>query len=81
MYEFKLPSSLTISSCDELIKTIIDVKENNKNIQLDFSEVDTLDTAGVQLIHSFCMDEEQASHVNMSNEISEVITNLGITSL
>ena len=81
MYEFKLPSSLTISGCDELIKTIIEVKENNKIIKLDSSEVETIDTAGIQLIYSLCIDEEQISHNNMSDKVSEVMAGLGLDSI
>lgn len=81
MYEFKLPSSLTISNSDELLTSVIEAKESNQKIQLDSSDVDTLDTAGIQLICSLCSDHEHISHINMSDKVKEVMMNLGITSL
>lgn len=81
MYEFKLPSSLTISSCDELLNTALEAKEKHEKISLDSSEVDTLDTAGIQLITAFCSDEMQVSHANMSDKVREVMTGLGLNTL
>lgn len=78
MYEFKLPSSLTISNCDELINSAIDIQANNEKIELDSSEVETLDTAGIQLILSFCKDEVQVTHTNVSEKVQEVMTGLGL---
>ncbi len=78
MHEFKLPQSLTISCCDEVLNSMIEVKANNDKIYLDSSEVETLDTAGIQLIHSFCSDEEQITHINMSEKVKEMMVNLGL---
>jgi anti-anti-sigma regulatory factor len=80
MYEFKLPSSLTISNCDEIINSAIEVKANNEKIELNSSEVEILDTAGIQLIWSFCMDEGQVTHSNISEKVSEVMSGLGLIS-
>ena len=81
MYEFKLPSSLTISSCDELLNSAIEAKANNEKIQLDSSEVETLDTAGIQFICSFCLDETQVTHINMSDKVKEVLAGLGLATV
>jgi anti-anti-sigma regulatory factor len=78
MHEFKLPQSLTISCCDEVLNNMIEVKANNNKIHLDSSEVETLDTAGIQLIHSFCSDEEKITHINMSEKVKEMMVNLGV---
>lgn len=79
MYEFKLPSSLTITNCDELLNSVIEAKHDNEKIHLDSSDVDTLDTAGIQLMYSLCSDQEQVSHDSASEKVKEVMTNLGIS--
>lgn len=79
MFEFKLPSSLTISNCDDILTSAIEAKESNTKIQLDSSEIETIDTAGIQLIFSLCSDHENVSHTNMSEKVHDVINSLGLT--
>ena len=80
MYEFKLPDSVTISNCDELLSTAIEAKSNEEKIELDSSEVETIDTAGIQFICSVCADTNQVTHVNMSDAVKNAMSGLGIVS-
>jgi len=80
MHEFKLPQSLTISNCDALLNSAIEDKSNHEKINLDSSEVETIDTAGVQFIHSFCMDKTQVTHVTMSESVKSAMLSLGMLS-
>ncbi|MFK8026619.1 MAG: hypothetical protein AB8C40_01005 [Gammaproteobacteria bacterium] len=59
---------------------MIEAKEKNEKIQLNSNELDTLDTAGIQLIYSFCKDVSQVTHSNMSDKVKEVMEGLGIES-
>ena len=78
MYEFKLPSSITISNCGELLNIAIEAKNNNDKIVLDSSGVETIDTAGIQMIKSFCKDEEKVTHAKMSDKVGEMMLVLGL---
>lgn len=79
MYEFKLPQSVTISSCDELLGKAIEAKSNDMKIELDSSEVNIIDTAGIQFIYSFCADANQVTHVNMSEVVKDAMSQLGLS--
>ncbi len=79
MYEFKLPQSVTISSCDELLSKAIQAKANDMKIELDSSEVNIIDTAGIQFICSFCADVNQVTHVNMSEVVKDAMSQLGLS--
>ena len=79
MHEFKLPHSVTIAASDDLLNKIIVEKSSNDNIQLDASEVETIDTAGIQLICSLHKDE--ISELNLSSKVKETIAGLGILSV
>ena len=79
MHEFKLPSSLTISNCNEVLSDVVEAKKNNEKIQLDSSEVETIDTAGIQLICSICKDEDRVKHANLSEKVKAVMNDLNLT--
>jgi len=81
MYEFKLPSSVTISSCDELRRKAVEVKSNNEKIQLNSCDVDTVDTAGIQFIHALCLDENQVTHTTMSETVKNAMSELGLAGI
>ena len=81
MYEFKLPETVTISVCDELLNKALEAKSNHEKIQLDSSHVNTIDTAGVQFIFSFCKDANQVTHVNMSDTVRDAMDELGLAAL
>ena len=78
MHDFKLPSSLTISNCDEWLNKAIEEKSRNEKINLDSSEVETIDTAGVQFIYSFCSDKTQVEHISMSEHVKQAMSKLGL---
>jgi anti-anti-sigma regulatory factor len=78
MYEYKLPQTVTISSCDELLNQALEVKSNHESIELDSSQVDTIDTAGIQFICSFCVDVNQVTHTNMSDVVKDAMGELGL---
>ena len=80
MYEFKLPDTVTISNCEELLSKTIEAKSNEEKLELDSSEVETIDTAGVQFICSLCADTNQVTHVNMSDAVKNAMSELGIAS-
>jgi|GEM_PF-4984883 len=81
MYEFKLPQSVTISSCDELLSKAIEAKSNDVKVELDSSAVDIIDTAGVQFIYSLCADVNQVTHVNISEVVKDAMSRLGLTAV
>ncbi len=78
MYEFKLPDTITISTCDELLNKALEVKSEHQKINLDSSAVEIIDTSGIQFIYSFCSDDSQVVHVGMSDCVKQAFSELGL---
>lgn len=78
MCEFKLPDTVTISTCDDLLNKALEAKSAHPKIELDSSDVDTIDTAGVQFISSLCSDVSQVTHVAISDEVKQAFEQLGM---
>ena len=79
---FVFPSSVTISNCSKLYKELSEVMANNSNIELDASQIDEIDTAGIQLITSFCIsvrkNDSVSACVKSSSDLKEVFSALGL---
>ncbi|HUA57276.1 MAG TPA: STAS domain-containing protein [Verrucomicrobiae bacterium] len=49
-----IAGELTIQTVDQIHKLLVDSIRRTPNLRIDFSAVDTCDTAGLQLICSLC---------------------------
>ena len=80
---FKLPTTVTITNCDDLYGQLINIAKDADDIVIDGSEVDKIDTAGVQLVCSFVrtyIDKEyKFDSIKMSEAFKQMTVNLGLS--
>ena len=80
---FKFPKILTITECGDLYKQLKIFANDKDEVVLDASEVEKVDTAGVQLVYSFvnsCVDEEKrSSNIRMSDNFKKAASRAGFS--
>ncbi|WP_448214268.1 STAS domain-containing protein [Colwellia sp. MEBiC06753] len=79
---FKLPSELTIAKAQEFKQLLMDYVADCDSIEIDDSDVDKIDTIGVQLLlsmthHFVTCNKDVTWHIH-SSMIRESILKLGI---
>ena len=81
--QYSFPPSVTIADCAAILKEVNDIIQDNENeVILDAAQVESVDTAGVQLIISICHQQfnkhELKDCLNMSDNLKMSVERLGI---
>ena len=81
--KYSFPSSVTISDCAAILEEFDDIIQRNQNeVILDATQVESVDTAGVQLIVSICHQQfnqhEFKNCLGMSDSLKLSIEKLGL---
>lgn len=69
----KIGGGLTIETADDLRRRLIAAVDGNPNVVCDFADVDTCDTAGLQLLYSLRITALQRGHAFHVTAISSAI--------
>ncbi len=79
---FKFPANVTITNSSDLHEQLKEIAVGTSDIRLDASEVEKIDTAGLQLIFAFIRSymskEKMANNIDMSAELKQAMAGLGI---
>ena len=79
---YSFPSSVTISDCADILEEINAIDFDGNEVIFDASQVENIDTAGVQMIVSICSQEDKKGDfkekLSMSDNLKASLISLGM---